>query len=105
MATMLSLSSNPQEVFNETLKVYDLLKGVKFHASDYLVFAAYHVSAHSDAANYENVITRARGFYDGMKAQHFFLTGEDDYIFAAMLGLIDLEVSAGVERIEQLHSR
>ena len=29
VAALLSLSPNPQEVFSETLKVYDLLKGVK----------------------------------------------------------------------------
>ncbi len=105
MASMLSLSPNPEKVFSETMKVYTMLKGVKFHASDFLAIAAYQIAAGTDAANYENVITRARGIYDGMKAHHFFYTGEDDYIFAAMLGLADLDVAMGVERIEQLYSQ
>ena len=47
---------------------------------------------------------RAR-LYDGMKAHHFFYTGQDDYIFAAMLGLSGLESGPGAERIEYLYSR
>ncbi|GHU69486.1 hypothetical protein AGMMS49992_00240 [Clostridia bacterium] len=105
LATLLSLSPNPQEMLDETLKVYDLLKGVKFRASDYLVIAAYQIAAQSDVSDYENVVTRARSFYDAMKASHFFLTGQDDYIFAAMLALTDLDVAAGAERIEQLYTR
>lgn len=105
LAALLSLSPNPQELFSETLKVYDLLKGVKLHASDFLVVAAYQIAAQSDASDYWKVVTRTRSFYDGMKAHHFFHTGQDDYIFAAMLGLTDLDAAAGTERIEQLHSR
>lgn len=105
VATLLSLSPNPQEVFNETLKVYDLLKGVKFRASNFLVVAAFQIAAQSDVYDYRNVITRTRSFYDGMKARHFFYTGQDDYIFAAMLGLAKLDPAAGTERIEKLYSQ
>ena len=105
VAALLSLSPNPQEVFSETLKVYDLLRGVKLHASDFLVVAAYQIAVQSDSSDYMNVVTRTRSFYDGMKAHHFFYTGQDDYIFAAMLGLTDLDAAAGTARIEQLHSR
>ena len=104
LAAMLSLSANPQDVLRETMKVYDLLKGVKLRASDFLVIAAYLIATQSDASDYRNVVTRTRSFYDGMKAQHFFYTGQDDYIFAAMLGLTDLDPAAGTERIEQIHS-
>lgn len=105
VAALLSLSPNPQEVFSETLKVYDLLKGEKLYASDFLVIAAYQIAAHSDASNHRNVVSRTRSFYDGMKARHFFYTGKDDYIFSAMLGLSDLDIMIGTERIEQLHIR
>jgi hypothetical protein len=105
VAALLSLSPNPQEVFSATLKVYGLLKGVKLHDSDFLVAAAFHIAEQSDASDYVNVVNRTRSFYDKMKAYHFFLTGQDDYIFAAMLGLADLDVASGVERIERIHSR
>lgn len=66
-----ALSHSPQGLLGETLKVYDLLRGVKLHSSDFLVFAAYQIAAQSDASNYTNAVTRTRGFYDGMKSRHF----------------------------------
>ena len=105
VATLLSLSPNPQGLFDETLKVYDLLKEEKFHASDYLVIAAYQIAAQSNSANYIKAVTRARDFYNGMKARHFFITGQDDYIYAVMLGLSDLDVTMVVERVEKLHDQ
>lgn len=105
IATLLSLSPNPRELFIETLKVYDLLKGVKLYASDFLVVAAYQIAVQSDPLEYSNVVNRTRNFYDGMKSRHLILTGKDDYIFSAMLGLTDLDVALGNERIEKLHSR
>ena len=69
------------------------------------MLAAYQIAAQTDASDYRNVVTRTRSFYDGMKARHSFNTGQDDYIFAAMLGLTDLDAAVGVERIEQLYSR
>jgi hypothetical protein len=104
MAAMLSLTANPQMQFSETQKVYDLLKSAKFHTSDFLIFAAYQIAAQSATSGYPKVVTRARSFYDGMKALHFFHTGEDDYILAAMLGLTDLNIRAGTERIERLYT-
>jgi hypothetical protein len=105
VSTLLALSPEPQRLFEETLKVYNLLKSAKFRASDYLVIAAYQIAEQTEPADYQNAVDRARAFYDEMKARHFFLTGQDDYIFAAMLGLSNLDVANGVERIEQLHIR
>ncbi|MDR3052671.1 MAG: DUF4003 domain-containing protein [Coriobacteriales bacterium] len=105
VATLLSLSPNPQERLDETLKVYDLLKGAGFHATDFLVVAAYQIAAQSSVSKHEVVVTRTRDFYDAIKARHLFLTGEDDYIFAAMLGLTDLDVATGAEHIEHIYSR
>lgn len=36
-----------------------------------------------------------------MKNDHRFLTGQDDYIFSAMLGLSDIDVTQGVARMER----
>jgi hypothetical protein len=105
VATLLSLSPDPQELLSETLKVYDLLKGVKLRDSDFLVIAAYQIAAQADVSDYANVVARARNFYDEMKTRHFFHTGKDDYIFVAMLGLTNLDAANGVARIEQFYSR
>jgi len=105
VATLLSLSLNPQMLFDETLKVYGMLKETKLRASDYLVVAAHQIAAQSEAPNYQNIVSRTRAFYDGMKSRNFFATGHDDYIFAAMLGLSDIDVSAGTERVAQIVDR
>ena len=105
IAAMLSLSPNPQRLLDETLKVYEIMKDAKFRSSDYLVVAALEIASQANPGYYSDVVARARAFYDGMKADHFFKTGQDDYIFASMLGLSDLNVDAGVERIENIYNR
>ena len=105
VATLLSLSPDPQRLFDEALKVYDLLKDAKFRACDYLVIAAWLIAARSDPSNYPNVVNRMRAFYDSMKAYHSLKIGQDDYISAAILGLSDLDVTEGAGRIEQIYSR
>lgn len=103
VAAMLSLSADAQEIFNQTLKVYGLLKDVKFRASDFLVVAAYLIAARSDASEHRDAVNRTRNFYNEMKTRHFFHTGQDDYIFAAMLGLTDLDPAEGTERMDRLY--
>jgi len=104
-ATLLSLSPNPHEMFEKTLKVYQMLKDVKFRSSEFLVIAAYQIAVQTEENQYINIVNRTRAFYEGMKKYHFFYTGQDDYIFAAMLGLSDLEVEAATEHIEQIYRR
>ena len=105
VATLLSLSPNPQGLFDNTLKVYAMLKDTKLRASDYLAVAAFQIAAQSEPLKYQNTVNRARDFYDGMKSHNFFVTGQDDYVFAAMLGLSDLDVAEGTERIAEIISR
>jgi hypothetical protein len=81
------------------------LKAAKLHASDFLAVAAYQIAAQAEPSDFDNIVARTRGFYDGMKERHFFYTGQDDYIFAAMLGLSDLDVAPGAENIERIYTR
>jgi hypothetical protein len=105
LAALLSLSPDPQGLFGQTLKVYELLKSTRLRSSDYLAVAAYQIAAQTGPDGPAQAVSRTRAFYDRMKARHFFLTGQDDYIFAAMLGLSDLDVDSGADRIERLHDR
>ncbi len=105
IATMLSLKDDRTELFARAQTVYEMMKIVKFRASDYLVVAAYQIAAYAQPEKDQHVVNRAREFYDGMKAHNFFLTGQDDYIFVAMLGLSNVNVQTGTERIEQLYRR
>ncbi|OKP88170.1 hypothetical protein A3844_08740 [Paenibacillus helianthi] len=104
IAALLSLSAEQERQLADTLAVYEMLKDVKFRASDYLVIAAYQIAVNTTPDQYQQTVERAKAFYDRMKSRHPFLTGRDDYIFAAMLGLSGINVESGVERMEQLYA-
>lgn len=103
IAALLSLSTDRQTQLAHTLAVYDMMKNTKFRASDYLVVAAYQIAANAAPDQFMHTVERAKAFYDGMKAHHRFLTGQDDYIYAAMLALSDIEIHSGVESMEKLY--
>lgn len=103
LSTLLALHDNRDSQLGETIRVYDMMKAAKFRASDYLVIAAYQIAANTGREEYSKTIERAKAFYDGMKARHYFITGENDYIYAAMLGLSNVEIGSGLERMEQLY--
>ena len=105
LSAYLSLSDKPQQMIDNSLQAYQQLRDQKLHVSDYLVVAAYQIAAQVESSEFERIAGRTRAFYDGMKAHHFFYTGTDDYIFAAMLALSDLDVDENVERIEVLFNR
>ena len=105
IAALLSLSGNRETLFSDTLRVYELLKKTKLRSSDFLVVAAYQIAAHGKPEEYPRIVERTRAFYEAMKEKHWFLTGEDDYIFAAMLGLSGMDVTDGAARMEQIFSR
>lgn len=105
VSAMLSLQDAPDQLLTDTLIVYDLLKNAKFRASDYLTVAALLIASNTDTQGCQHTVERAKAFYDEMKKSHWFITGEDDYIFAVMLGLSDIDPISGTERIEQLYQR
>jgi hypothetical protein len=105
LAAMLSLRDDRQALFDRTVDVYEMLKAVKFRASDYLTVAALEIASQAKHEDYRGVVNRTREFYDGMKVNGFFRTGQDDYVFSAMLGLTDIDVKDGVRRIDELFRR
>jgi len=105
IATMLSLSPDPQGMFDKTLQVYGMLKASKLRSSDYLAVTAFQIASQTEPANYQNAVDRTREFYDAMKKRNFFITGQDDYIFAAMFALSDIGVASGTDRIAEIIKR
>jgi len=99
-AALLSLSGDPQAMFDGTLEVYAMLKDAKFWASDYLAVAALLIASGTGRENYARVVSRAKTIYGGMKARHWFLTGQDDYVYAAMLGMSGVNEDSAAERVE-----
>lgn len=102
LATLMSLTDDPEEMFRNVKKAYNTLKDAKFSTSDYLVVVAYQIASNVSPENYSDVTKRAKAFYDGMKVRHRFLTDEEDYILAVMLGLSDIDVDTGSANIEKL---
>ncbi|MNM73234.1 hypothetical protein D3C81_849540 [compost metagenome] len=104
IATLLSLSLEKEKQLEDTLTVYNMLKNAKFRASDYLAIAAYQIALNTEPDQYQIAIARAQAFYESMKANHRFHTGQDDYIYAAMLALSDIEVESAAARMEELYA-
>jgi hypothetical protein len=101
VATLLSLSKEPEKLFSDTLFVYGRMKDSGFQSSSYLAVAAIEVA--SRKRDFGQAVQRAWDFYDGMKKRHFFATSSGDYIFSAMLGASDLETSETLDKIELLN--
>ena len=104
LATLLSLSNNKEERLSDTINVYKMMKYVGFKSSSYLVIAAFLIASNSGPEDFETRVKRAYEFYNGMKKKHPLLTGQDDYIFSAMLGLSDVDISIGIDKMESIYS-
>ena len=105
IAAMLSLNTDRDKVFANTISVYDQLNLAKFGASDYLAVAAYLIACNTEPYNYQHAVRRTRAFYEGMKKHRWFHTGQDDYIFTSMLGLSDVGIEEGLVRINLLYEQ
>ena len=92
IAASLSLRDNPGELLRDTVYVHDLLKEAKFWSGDYLSATAFEIAVNANRTDYEKIVRRTREFYDEMKSYHRFHIGQDDYIFAAMMALSDLQI-------------
>jgi hypothetical protein len=102
LAANLSLAKDPQRALASTVATYELLRDAKFGGSDYLPLAAHMIAAHVEPDACAQAVERTRAFYDGMKANHPFLTGQDDLILAAMIGASGQDIAAAVDRVAEL---
>lgn len=105
IATMLSLSSNPESLFARTRILYDKMRQHKFHGSDYLTIAAMQVAKMKTDSEYDNIVIRMKEFYDGLHKMHPFLTSTDDYIYTAMLAMTDIDMDSAICRIVTIEER
>jgi hypothetical protein len=103
VAGLASVSDNPQLVLSNSATAYTMLREAKFSSSPYLAVASCLIALHADSPRFPSVVERTRAFFDGMKADHRFLTGGDDYISCAMLGLSRVDPAIGVARIEEIY--
>lgn len=103
LAVLLTGEAEPEVVLANALEVYERLKDRKFYSSAYLVLAAYSIAKHGDMSQLNRTLDRFEDFYKGMKANHYWLTGTNDYIYAAILALSDLSVQATIDKTEAIY--
>ncbi|MCL2362672.1 MAG: DUF4003 domain-containing protein [Defluviitaleaceae bacterium] len=105
VAAALSLNPEPGQLLENTLYVYELLREQGFWRNDYLVISAFEIAENAKKIDYEHTAARAMAFYDEMKANHRFQISSDDYIFAAMLALTDMDVHQGANKVKAIYIR
>lgn len=103
LAVLLTGEANPEEILTRSLENYENLKQRKFYSSAYLVLASYSIAKHGDPSQYNRIYDRFEEFYAGMKANHFWLTGDNDYVYAAILAMSDLSVQATIDKTEAIY--
>jgi hypothetical protein len=100
LAALLSLKADPAAFFHEILRADGLLKAAKFSTSPYRVMAAWQLAELGDPLRFDETAARAKAFYDGMKRDHFWITGNDDAIFCVLLALSGQSVEDALSRME-----
>ena len=104
LANLLSLEEDYRGLFSKIQHVYEKMKDAKFSSSVYLPLAAFTIAKETEIGDIEYRINRMRDFYDQMKKNHFWLTSQDDYVFAAVLATTELNVSDTSQKIEACYS-
>ena len=82
---MLATSDAPEERWDRTRRSYALLKE-SFFSSEYLALAALLLSDTVAEGDMPALAARGKALYQRMKKEHPFLTGQEDSVFALLLG-------------------
>ena len=102
IAAMLATSSNPKQMLENGLLVYQLLKK-DFWTSTYLPLAAMIIAQMAEPSRYEGIASRTRIIYNRMKNEHPFLTSGEDSALCALLALSEKEDDILIEDAEQCY--
>lgn len=104
VVAMLAVDDNPQQLLNNGLQVYELLRK-NFGASDYLPLAAMTIAQISPAQQYGAVAARAHVLYKRMSKEHPFITSQEDSVFCAHLALLNETDDELIAEMEQCYAR
>jgi len=96
---MLATGDEPEARWDRTERCYKVLKG-SFFSSEYLALAAMLLSDGVMEADLPALADRGRTLYQRMKKEHPFLTGQEDSVFALLLGQSSREDDALIEDME-----
>ncbi len=95
VVTKMCLAGNYEEYLAGLLEVYKKLRKLhKLTASPYMVLAAINIYEAGGVAKADENIEKLETVYKGMKSEHFWLTGDEDRPFLAMLVSRDINYNA-----------
>jgi len=103
MASSLSLSEQPKQLFDDAIQVYNELKRDGFWSPEFLALVSIEIASNADKEYHSYVINRSREFYRELKANHRHAIGRDNYIIATMLALSELDPHQAANRIKQIY--
>lgn len=103
LVNLLYFEEDYKSFFKSMTELYEKMKEEKFKRSVQLPLAAYTIVKETSMYEWDYKIRRTREFFDNMKKNHFFLTSADDYVFAAVLALTDLQVEETSRKIEECY--
>ncbi len=104
IASMLAVSENPRQTFDNGLLVYQLLKK-EFWSSTYLPLTAMVIAQLVEPYQYKAIAARTRRIYDLIKSEHPFLTSGEDSANCALLALSEKSDNELIYEIESCYQQ
>lgn len=92
---------NPEEAFDDLIRIEDTLKNHGFRSCNYTSFAAFNIMKTSERGDWNSRASKSYDIFKAMKENHFWLTSADDYPVAALLSTSEEstnELSAYMEK-------
>ena len=99
---MLAAGDEPEARWERTQRCYGQLKD-EFFGSEYLALAALLLSDRVKEDDIPALAARGKGLYQRMKKAHPFLTGQEDSVFALLLGQSDRSDDELMEDMERCY--
>lgn len=105
LSVLLSLEEDYRNFFEELSIVHEMMRNADFKKGIYLPLAAYTIAKNVPSEMRTQTIERMKIFYSIMKENHFWLTSQDDYIYAAILGASELEPEVSMKKVEDCYNK
>ena len=99
----MSLADDPEAYIDGVLAVYQRLKEGLILPGEMVAMAALTIYENAPAGSYDEVVDKTRDAYSKIKAQHRFLTGEEDIALVALMVIADIDPDEVAEKAEELY--
>lgn len=97
----MSLMDDPEQYLLNVKEIYEIMNKNHLIGSDSKLISAITLANHTNGSNFLKYIELTNDIYNHMKADHKWLTSENDLAFAAMLAVSDFDVETLFIEIEK----